>query len=137
MSFDSETAKTINNGQTNLNTTIQSHIDPCLHMFIPHRVHIAGHPAIDVLPLNIVFAKSKVQNGKVVTGAALYTPDLSTVVLDTKRIALTYRNTLDSSWVVVIEYDSERPSLGRRRRARMASSSSIPSRIPGRDSSSM
>ena len=110
MSFDSETAKTINNAQTNLNTTIQAHVDPCRHMFIPHRLRIAGHPAIDVLPLDIVFAKSKVQNGKVITGAALYTPDLATVVLDTKLIALTYRNRLNSSWAVVIEYDSETKS---------------------------
>ena len=77
MSFDSEIAKAINNAQTNLNTTNQSHVDPCLHMFVPNRLHITGHPAIDVLPRDIVFAKSKVQNGKVVTGAALYIPDLS------------------------------------------------------------
>ena len=79
-------------------------------MFVPNRLHIAGHPAIDVLPKDIVFAKSKVQNGKVVIGTALYTPDLATVVLDAKLIALSYRNTLDRSLVVVIEYDSQSKS---------------------------
>src|ERR1700746_1502962 len=110
MSFDSEITKAINNAQTNLNTNFPSHVDPCLHMFVPNRLHIARHPAIDVLAQNILFAKSKVQHGKVVTGAALYTPDLATIVLDTKLIALTYRNTQDRAWLVVIEYDSETKS---------------------------
>jgi len=35
-----------------------------MHMFIPNRLEIAEHPEIDVLPLNILFAKSKVQDAR-------------------------------------------------------------------------
>jgi hypothetical protein len=79
-------------------------------MFIPNRLEIAEHPEIDVLPLNIHLSKSKVQNKKVVTGSAIYSPDLSTLHIDAHRIVLTYRNRIDNSWIVVIEYDTEHQS---------------------------
>ena len=78
-----------------------------MYMFIPNRLEIPEHPEIDVLPLNILFAKSKVQDKKVVTGSALYPPDFSTLHIDAHRIALTYHNPIDNSWIVVIEYDTE------------------------------
>ena len=81
-----------------------------MYMFIPDRLEMAAHPEIDVLPLNILFAKSKVQDGKLVTCSALYSPDMSTLRVDAHRIALTYRNPIDNSWIVVIEYDTEHKS---------------------------
>lgn len=81
-----------------------------MHLFIPNRLEIEEHPEIDVLPLNILFAKSKVQDGKLITGSALYSPDMSTLRLESDRIALTYQNPIDNSWIVVIEYDTKRKS---------------------------
>jgi glycerate-2-kinase len=81
-----------------------------MHMFIPNRIEIAEHPEIDVLPLTILFAKSDVQGDKIITGSALYAPDPSTLQLDALRIALTYRNRIESAWTVVIEYDTKRKS---------------------------
>jgi hypothetical protein len=79
-------------------------------MFIPIRLEIAEHPEIDVLPLNILFAKSTARDGMLVTGSALYSPDMSTLQVDAQRIALTYRNPMDNSWIVIIEYDTEHKS---------------------------
>lgn len=81
-----------------------------MYIFIPNRLEIAEHPEIDVLPLNMLFTKSKVQDGKVITGSALYSPQMSTLQLYAHRIVLTYRNLIDDSWTVVIEYDRERKS---------------------------
>jgi hypothetical protein len=81
-----------------------------MYIFIPNRLEIPEHPEIDVLPLNILFAKSKVQDGRVVTGSALYSPDMSTLQVDAHRIALTYWNPIDRLWIVVIEYDMEHKS---------------------------
>jgi len=81
-----------------------------MYMFIPNRLELTEHPEIDVLPLNILFAKSKTQDGKVVTGSALYSPDISTLHVDAHRIALTYRNPIDNLWIVAIEYDAEHKS---------------------------
>ena len=104
-SFDSEPAKAIKNSETDRDTTIQPHGDPSMHVFVPNRLHLAEHPEIDVLPLNVLFARSTPQNDNLITGAALYNPDLSSLALERKRIALTYRNTLDSSWVVFLQYN--------------------------------
>jgi len=89
-----------------------------MYMFIPNRLEIAEHPEIDVLPLNILFARSKVQDGKFVTGSALYTPEMSTLQVDAQRIALTYRNSIDNSWTVDIEYNTARKSWKGTKRAR-------------------
>lgn len=78
-----------------------------MYVFIPNRLEVLDHPGIDVLPLNILFVKSKEQDGKVITGSALYSPDMSTLQVNAQRIALTYRNPMDDSWIVVIEYDTE------------------------------
>lgn len=107
MSFDSETPKTLNNEQTRLKAIDPPECASPMYMFTPKRLYIADHPEIDVLPLNILYAKSKVTNGQLIAGVALYTPDLTTLELEKRRIALTYRNPIDGSWSVVIEYDIE------------------------------
>jgi hypothetical protein len=104
MSFDSETAT---HQKPDSNTTFQPNFPSGLDMFIPKRLHIANHPEIDELPLNLLFTNSKQQNGDLITGAALYLPDLSTLAIIGKRIAITYRNTLDNSWLVVVAYGCE------------------------------
>jgi len=81
-----------------------------MQMFVPQRLKIHDRPEIDVLPLNVLFAASRVVDGRLVTGAAIYAPDMSTLQVAESKIALTYRNLIDMSWIVVIEFNRGRNS---------------------------
>jgi len=60
--------------------------------FIPHRIEIKERPELSVFPFNVLFGKRKIENGKLVTGYALYEPDLMSLEKNEDEWSMNYHN---------------------------------------------
>ena len=76
-----------------------------LYGFIPQRLAIAKRPELNLFPLNVMFAKYKVENGKTVMGSALYEPDLGSFRQGGNKRSMEYHNINGGRSWLIIEYD--------------------------------
>lgn len=73
--------------------------------FVPHPLEITERPELNVFPLNMLFAKRGIKNGKNVMGTALYEPNLESFKREGEKCSMEYRNTHGGTSRLVIEYD--------------------------------
>jgi hypothetical protein len=78
--------------------------------FIPHRLEIEDKPELNVFPFNVLFAQYKVENGKTISGSAVYEPDLGSYKQEGEMSSMEYHNIYGpANWLVVV-YDKSRKS---------------------------
>lgn len=73
--------------------------------FIPRRLKIASSPQLSNFPFNVVFMKKKIKNGNLITGTALYEPDLDTFEKNDKIYLMRYHNIYGGDCYLVIAFD--------------------------------
>ena len=70
--------------------------------FVPHPLEITERPELNVFPLNVLFAKRGIKNGKNVMGTALYEPNLESFKREGKKCSMKYHNAYgDDCWLLV------------------------------------
>jgi hypothetical protein len=73
-----------------------------LYGFIPHRLSIDVEPELNNFPYNVMFMSYAGKNGKVISGTALYFPDLSTFREVEEISKMIYRNKYGiNSWLEI------------------------------------
>ena len=72
--------------------------------FVPHRLE-SSNPELSCFPANLLFAKTKVENGGLVVGYALYQPEFSTYIKEGPVRRMKYRNVYGGDCYVTIEFD--------------------------------
>ncbi len=72
--------------------------------FVPHRLEIKERPELNNFSFNILFMKWKVENGKTISGTALYQPDFSTFKEEKGKQSMLYKNSYGGSGRVKIVY---------------------------------
>ena len=83
--------------------------------FIPHRLEIEDRPELNVFPFNVLFAQYKVENGKTISGDALYEPDLGSYKQEENVSSMEYHNIYGPANWLVIQYDKAKQSyLGKK-----------------------
>lgn len=80
--------------------------------FIPHRLVIQGLPALNNLPYNVLFMSFKVEDGKRISGSAVYNPDFSSFTSSVGVMGMKYLNKYNSAWYLKIIYDNENGYIG-------------------------
>ena len=70
--------------------------------FVPHHLEVPGRPELSAFPLNVLFVKSKIENGVQISGSALYEPDLDTYRKDGDVSSMKYHNIYGSTSHLVI-----------------------------------
>ena|SRR3989338_9541830 len=76
--------------------------------FIPHKLELKDRSDLDIFPLNVMFMQYKVENGKTITGKALYEPDLESFKKEGEVCSMEYHNVYGGKSWLIIEYDCER-----------------------------
>lgn len=85
------------------------------YAFVPNRLDIADRPELNVFPFNILFMQFKVENGKAITGHAVYEPDLGSYKREGDVSSMEYQNIFGPANWLVIEYDTSNQSyLGKK-----------------------
>jgi len=83
--------------------------------FVPCRLEIESRPELTNFPLNVMFMQLKIENGKTISGTALYEPDLGSYKKDGNVSSMEYHNIYGPTNWLVIEYDSSKLSyLGKK-----------------------
>lgn len=77
-----------------------------LYGFVPCRLEIEARPELYDFPLNVMFMQFKTENGKLISGTALYEPDFGSYKKESDVSSMEYRNKYGLSNWLVIEYDS-------------------------------
>lgn len=77
------------------------------YAFIPHRLKIDQLPQYDSFPFNIMYMRIKEENGKKITGTALYEPEFHTYKKEGSLSSMKYRNAYGGDCHVIISYDEE------------------------------
>ena len=78
--------------------------------FVPYPLEIKERPELDVFPLNVLFAKLGIRNGKNAMGTALYEPNLESFKREENKCSIEYYNIHGGKSRLVIEYDMLRKS---------------------------
>ncbi|MFC1687082.1 hypothetical protein ACFL0L_00700 [Patescibacteria group bacterium] len=73
--------------------------------FIPEHLQIQNKPEFDDFPLRVMFMKFKMQNGKTISGTALYDPDLLSYKQAGDKRSMEYRNIYGGDGRLIIEYN--------------------------------
>lgn len=77
-----------------------------LYGFIPHKLSIDIEPKLNNFPYNVMFMSYSGKDGKVVSGTALYFPDLSTFRDNKEESKMIYRNKYGSNSWLEIKYNT-------------------------------
>ncbi len=72
--------------------------------FVPHRLEIEERPELNNFSFNILFMKFKNENGKTISGSAVYEPDLTTFNDINGKQSMLYKNSYGGSGRVKIAY---------------------------------
>ncbi|MDD2753018.1 MAG: hypothetical protein PHT44_00130 [Candidatus Portnoybacteria bacterium] len=78
--------------------------------FIPRRLEIKDRPELNNFPLNVLFAKRKIENGQLITGFALYEPDLTSLKKEGDEWSMNYHNVYGGDCWLRVVYDEEKHS---------------------------
>jgi len=79
-----------------------------LYSFIPSELEIEDRSELKVFPLNVMFAKYKIENGKTIMGSSLYEPDISSLKQGKKEWSMRYYNIYKKENWLVIKYNLEK-----------------------------
>lgn len=83
--------------------------------FVPHRLEIENRPELNVFPFNVLFVQYKVENGKTISGSAIYEPDLGSYKRVGDVSSMEYHNIYGPANWLMIEYDKSKQSyLGKK-----------------------
>jgi hypothetical protein len=77
-----------------------------LYGFVPSRLEIADRPELNDFPFNVLFMQFKIDNGKTISGSAIYEPDVGSYKVEGDASSMEYRNIYGPSDWLEIEYDS-------------------------------
>lgn len=72
--------------------------------FVPSKLEIEGRPELSVFSLNVMFMQQKNENGKVISGTALYEPDVESHTDDGSVCTLRYHNIYGGDSHLMIHY---------------------------------
>jgi len=78
--------------------------------FIPNRLEIKDRPELKAFPLNVLFMKSSIRDGKLISGSALYEPDLLTYSKKGDILSLDYENKYGGRNWLEIKYNATKKS---------------------------
>ncbi|MBU3922683.1 hypothetical protein KJ684_00390 [Patescibacteria group bacterium] len=73
--------------------------------FVPKTLEIKERPELNVFPFNVLFMNFKQENGKRISGTAIYEPDLASFQKDTDKWSMCYYNVYSRKDWLLIEYD--------------------------------
>jgi hypothetical protein len=83
--------------------------------FVPHRLEIETRPELNVFPFNVMFMQFMIENGKTISGTALYEPDFGSYKQDGEVSSMEYHNKYGPANWLVIEYDrAEQSYIGKK-----------------------
>lgn len=83
--------------------------------FIPKPLIIPDRPELNIFPFNVMFMRFKMESGKMISGTALYEPDLDSYTQKEKVSSMEYHNKYGPANWLVIEYDrAEQRYIGRK-----------------------
>ncbi len=72
--------------------------------FIPNRLEISIKPELSDLPFNVMFMSYTVKDEVLMTGTAIYSPDLSTYFRDESEATMIYRNNYGAKAFLILKY---------------------------------
>ena len=75
------------------------------YAFIPHKLKIDQLPQFDNFPFNIMYMRIREENGKKITGTAVYEPEFHTYKKEGSLSSMKYRNAYGGDCYVIISYD--------------------------------
>jgi hypothetical protein len=78
--------------------------------FIPRALDIRDMPELIKFPFNILFMRTKIEGGKIITGTALYEPEFHTHNKENQLSCMRYRNAYGGNSYVMMGYDKSKPS---------------------------
>jgi hypothetical protein len=78
------------------------------YSFIPSELQIENKPELNVFPLNVMFAKYKIENGKTIMGSSVYEPDLMSLRQSEDEWSMRYYNIYNNKNWLEIEYNLEK-----------------------------
>lgn len=81
-----------------------------LNGFIPKHLKIHGRRELKFFPLNVMFARFKVENGKTIMGSAIYNPDLESYKKTDSFASMKYLNIYNPQCWLQIDYDKSNKS---------------------------
>lgn len=76
-----------------------------LYSFIPGRLEVGGRPELNNFPRNVLFMHFKDENGKRISGSALYNPILDSYVGDGGSFSMEYYNSYGGNHRLIIKYN--------------------------------
>lgn len=78
--------------------------------FVPCPLEIKERSELNVFPLNVLFMQYGTRDGKIITGTAVYDPDLETFKQEGEKCSMKYHNAYGDNCWLKIEYDAARKS---------------------------
>ena len=80
--------------------------------FAPCPLEIKERPELNVFPLDVLFMRYGTRDGKIITGTAIYDPDLETFKQEGEKCSMKYRNAYGGDCRLKIEYDAMKLAAG-------------------------
>lgn len=81
-----------------------------LYGFVPCPLAIPDRPELNAFPFNVLFMQYKVENGKTISGSAIYEPDVGSYKQEGNVSSMEYHNKYGPTNWLVIEYDRSKQS---------------------------
>jgi hypothetical protein len=75
--------------------------------FVPQRLEISWNPELNRFPFNVLYMGTRIDNGRQVTGSALYEPEFHTYKKDGYLSCMRYRNVYGDNCHLMIGYDDK------------------------------
>ena len=73
--------------------------------FVPHRLEIPDKPELNFFPYNVLFVQYKEENGRTISGSAVYEPDFGSYKRQGNTCSMEYRNRYGVENWLLIEYN--------------------------------
>jgi len=80
------------------------------YAFIPKRLEVEGRPELENFPFNVMFQSFTEKKDKLISGTALYEPDIESYEIEDKEIQMTYRNKFCHNQFLIIVYNEDKKS---------------------------
>lgn len=78
--------------------------------FVPYPLEIKEKPELNVFPFNVLFMQYGAKDGRIITGTAIYEPDLETFKQDDDKCSIKYHNIYGNNCWLLIKYDGTKKS---------------------------
>ncbi|NCF75320.1 MAG: hypothetical protein GWO87_02440 [Xanthomonadaceae bacterium] len=73
--------------------------------FVPHPLKIKERSELNVFPFNVLFMQYGTRDGRIITGTAIYEPDLKTFKQNDNKCSIEYHNIYGDNCWLLIQYD--------------------------------